>query len=215
MYGNERRRNDESEDIESETEDQRCLDAELCQEWEPDQKEYGEEWDIARYFRGNDAVFISTTEFLEGSLQKWTRCSWRKRSRSDRHTECTEGKCPEIICYEIKERWGEEEDLCDDERIFLSPEIGDESWWYLEEHRPDIANPRIESDLIRVRIRKGQIVDREYRDKMPTIRQNDEEVLPEIGRDSGGEHYFRRGLISSSATAEIEFFGEPSMSLSE
>lgn len=43
MYGNERRRNDESEDIESETEDQRCLDAELCQEWEPDQKEYGEE----------------------------------------------------------------------------------------------------------------------------------------------------------------------------
>ena len=66
-----------------------------------------------------------------------------------------------------------------------------------------------------MRIRKGQIVDREYRDKMPTIRQNDEEVLPEIGRDSGGEHYFRRGLISSSATAEIEFFGEPSMSLSE
>lgn len=70
MYGDECRGDDEPEDIEPETKYQRCLDTELCQEWESDKKEYGEERYIARYFRGNDAVFISTTEFLEGSLQK-------------------------------------------------------------------------------------------------------------------------------------------------
>ncbi len=61
-----------------------------------------------------------------------------------------------------------------------SPSISDHPCGYLEKETRDITDPHIESDLIRMGVGEGKVVDREYGDPVSPCGEIQPEVEGEI-----------------------------------
>ena len=207
--------NDEPNNVEDQSYEKWDSYVDTREQWQADNEKYWDQCDIPWYFRCDFSIVISPAEYLERLLQEDIRNPRIEGVAPECHADCADDEAPESI-REDERRWREyEKNLGDDECIFLTISVCNHPCWHLHDHARNVSDTTIESDLARMGIGECEKIHRKNRYKIPPSREIDEEVFPEIGFDSGEFHYWMTGNISSSATADIEFFGDPSISLSE
>ena len=207
--------NDESNNVEDQSYEKWYANIDTREKWKSNNEKDRDECNISWYSRGDFPVFHSSSEEFESPLQEYI-CNTRIECIiAERHADRSEYEAPESSGKKKKYRGEHEKYLRDDECIFLTISIGYHPCRHLHEHTCDVSTTRIETDLICLCMWQCEKIHRKNRNELPPTREIDEKVFPEIGLDSGEFHYWITGMILSSATADIEFFGEPSMSLSE